>query len=170
MEYKFRLAEHKDCERISYLKKTIWGTTYRGIYKDELLDNFDLEKQTEKFKRMVDSETQLYVIETEKEIIGYFAFGKPYHQYEDYQIEFSLLYILKEYQGKGIGSSVFKFVEDKIEKMAIDKFYLCCNKYNYNAQKMYEKMGGKIIKIDEDDSEKDRVQIYYEYDLKKIKK
>ena len=49
------------------------------------------EKQTEKFKRMVDSETQLYVIETEKEIIGYFAFGKPYHQYEDYQIEFSLL-------------------------------------------------------------------------------
>lgn len=57
MEYKFRLAEHKDCERISYLKKTIWGTTYRGIYKDELLDNFDLEKQTEKFKRMVDSET-----------------------------------------------------------------------------------------------------------------
>lgn len=54
--------------------------------------------------------------------------------------------------------------------MAIDKFYLCCNKYNYNAQKMYEKMGGKIIKIDEDDSEKDRVQIYYEYDLKKIKK
>ena len=170
MDYNFRLAKHDDCERIANIKKEVWNTTYRGIYKDEILDNFDVSKQTEKFKRMVDSETQLYVIETQDRIIGYFAYGKPFKQYGEYKIEFELLYILKEYQGKGIGTTVFDFVKKKIAEMDIDRFYLCCNKYNYNAQKLYEKMGGKIVHIDEDGSEKDRVQVIYEYELPIIKK
>ena len=37
--------------------KTLPFTSKAVLDKDELLDNFDLEKQTEKFKRMVDSET-----------------------------------------------------------------------------------------------------------------
>ena len=163
MNYSFRIAEHSDCSKIANLKKIVWNTTYRGIYKDELLDNFDIEKQTEKFEKMVDSETNLYVVECNDDIIGYFSFGKPFHPYKNYEIEFGLLYLLKEYQGRGIGTSVFKFVRDEIRKMGVDKFYLCCNKYNYNAQKFYEKMGGIIVHIDSDDTEKDRVQIYYEY-------
>ena len=165
MEFSFRKAEHSDCYILANIKKEVWNTTYRGIYNDELLDNFDTNKQTDKFKKMVDSKTNLYVVESNNKIIGYFSFGKPYHPYSDYEIEFGLLYLLKEYQVNGIGTAIFKFVKDEIKKMGVNKFYLCCNKYNYNAQKFYEKMGGVIVHIDPDDIEKDRIQIYYEYKI-----
>ena len=167
MDYSFRLATYDDCERLSIIKKSVWNTTYRGIYKDETLDNFDVKIQTEKFKKMVDSDTFLYVIELNDTIIGYFSYGKPFHQYMDYEIEFGLLYILEEYQGRGIGSSVFIFVKDKLSNLNIDKFYLCCNKYNKKAQNFYEKMGGKVIHVDNDNIDNERTQIYYEYKISK---
>ena len=165
MNCNFRLAKYDDANDIALIKRSVWNTTYRGIYADELIDGFDLDKHTEKFKRMIDSGTYLYVVEIDNKLIGYFAFGKPFHQYEDYEMELSLLYLLGEYQGKGIGTKVFNFIKDRIKELGINRFYLCCNKYNYNSQKFYEKMGGKIIHIDEDDSLKDRVQIYYEYEI-----
>ena len=38
-------------------------------------------------------------------------------------------------------------------EQGVNKFYLCCNKYNYTAQKFYEKMGGTIIGEDMDNEE-----------------
>ena len=42
MEYIIRLATEKDCVELSRLKQHVWNETYRGIYSDEKIDNYDL--------------------------------------------------------------------------------------------------------------------------------
>ena len=49
MEYEVRLAVLDDARRLSEVKIACWNTTYRGIYPDDKLDNYDFDKNTEKF-------------------------------------------------------------------------------------------------------------------------
>ena len=49
MDYKIRLARVEDCTELSKLKHDTWNETYRGIYSDEKIDNYDYEKNKKKF-------------------------------------------------------------------------------------------------------------------------
>jgi hypothetical protein len=49
--YNIRLATESDCMELSKLKHKIWNTTYRGIYPDEKIDNFDYEKNKNTFMK-----------------------------------------------------------------------------------------------------------------------
>lgn len=42
--------------------------------------------------------------------------GVPYRPYKDYQQEMGLLYLLKEYQRKGIGKRLFNIAANKIKE------------------------------------------------------
>ena len=44
----FRLARINDSYDLSYLKKEVWETTYRGIYDDEVIDNYDYAQKVTK--------------------------------------------------------------------------------------------------------------------------
>ena len=167
MNYEIRLANKNDCVELSRLKHKVWETTYRGIYPNDKIDNFDYEKNTEKFIRIIDNpEIELYVVEYEGKIIGYMDFGIPVRPFKDYKQEIGLLYILKEYQGKGIGKHLFNIAYENIKKTGVNEFIISCNKYNIPAQKFYEKMGGEIIEIDVDNEDMSIPQIKYLYKIK----
>ena len=50
MEYRIRKATKNDVEELSRLKQIMWMQTYRGIYSDDVIDNFDYEKDRENIK------------------------------------------------------------------------------------------------------------------------
>ena len=167
MNYKIRLANIDDCNELAILKHDVWDTTYRGIYPDEKLDNFNYEKNANTFRKIIENpEIELYVIEYENKIIGYMDYGTPHKPYRDYKQEIGLLYFLKDYQGHGLGSEVFKFAYNKMKEKEINEFFIACNKYNLPARKFYEKMGGEIIDIDEDNDDKSIPQVKYAYRIK----
>lgn len=166
MNYEFRLAVYDDCSELAKVKREAWETTYRGIYPDTKFDNYDFVAQTNKFKKIVDNEdVKLYVVLCNEKIVGYFDYGKPIRQYKEYDQEIGLLYLLKDYQKMGIGKAIFLFASNKIKENGYNEFFIACNKYNYNAQKFYEKMGGKIKGIDEDNINKSTPQIYYHFGI-----
>ena len=41
MDYIIRLATKEDCEGLAKLKRIVWESTYRGIYPDFKLDNYN---------------------------------------------------------------------------------------------------------------------------------
>lgn len=68
-------AKIADCRKLSYLKREIWKTTYRGLYPDEKLDNYDYEENTKKFENIIKNpDFHLYVVKYKSEIIGYIGF------------------------------------------------------------------------------------------------
>ena len=45
MDCEIRLAELNDVEKLAKVKKEIWESNLRGVYNDEVIDNFDYEKE-----------------------------------------------------------------------------------------------------------------------------
>ena len=110
MDYEIRLATLDDARRLAEVKLACWETTYRGIYPDSKLDNYDIDKNEEKFKNIINNEfVDLYVVVIDDDIVGYMSCGEPMRPYADYEQEIGLLYILKEYRRKGIGFQLFDF-------------------------------------------------------------
>lgn len=149
---KYRKAEIDDCLSIATLKGIVWNTTYRGIYLDKSLDNYNVLKNQKIFEQIVNNpEIEVFVATGMDKIVGFMTFGKPYKPFEDYQQEIGMLYILKEYQRQGIGKNFFDIARKQALQNGHSKFCVAVNKKNYDAQKFYFAMGG--ILISEDDSQ-----------------
>ena len=141
--------------------------TYRGIYSDEKIDDFDYKKNSEKFLKIINNPNiDLYVVEDSGRLVGYMDCGAPYRPYKEFKQEIGLLYLLKEYQRKGIGKELFNLATNRIKENGYNEFFVCCNKYNLNAQEFYKKMGGIIDNIDDDDADKAVPQIVFKYKVK----
>ena len=155
------LANLKDARSLSYLKKEIWEDTYRGIYSDNDIDNYDYKKRENKFEKLISSkEQEVYVCKDGNKIIGYMVIGKPIHDcIEGYDLCINDLGISKEHQGKGIGKNFIEIAKSKNKKM-----FNCCNYYNDKARGFYEKMGAKIVKINIDENSKRNSQVYFVYE------
>ena len=154
------LANVEDAKALSFLKKKIWETTYRDVYNDEDIDNYDYLKREEKFTKLInDSDQEVYVCKDKKEIIGYMVIGTPIHEsIEGYDLCINDLGTIKEYQGKGIGRMFIDLAKSKNKKL-----FNSCNYYNKNAQMFYSRMGGKVVKTEIDENDKRRSQVYYVY-------
>lgn len=167
MEYEIRLATIEDCRELAQVKRKAWESTYRGIYPDDKIDNFDFSEQEKKFAEIISNESiSLYVVlDGNGAIIGYMSCGKPLRKFKDYEQEIGLLYLLAPYQGNGLGTRLFLLANANIKRNGYNEFFISCNKYNVKAQKFYEKMGGIKIHTDEDTEDKSIPQVKYHYNV-----
>ncbi len=164
----FRIANENDCFELAKLKLEVWKTTYQDIYPKEKFFNFNFEKQAEKFKGYILDKNGIFYIakdEVADKVVGYCYAGISSRGFMDGVPEIILMYVLCEYQKCGIGRGFFKNCKDFLRTKGYKNFIISCNKYNRPAQAFYEKMGGRVIHIDEDDVDKSLPQIKYLYKL-----
>ena len=159
-----RVATYEDCRSLALLKRRVWETTYRGIYPDKKLDKYDIDLNENKFKDMIKQQSQkLFVVLDGYKIIGYMSCGKIMRAFDKHTHDIGLLYLAKEYQGKGIGLNLFQFAKNELKNQGVRELIVSCNKYNLSAQQFYKKMGGKIIKVDEDNDDKSIPQVKFQF-------
>ena len=155
----YRKAVLEDCLDLAILKGQVWNTTYKGIYSEEKLSGYDIAKNESIFQNIVNNpDIELFVALDNQKIVGLMTCGKPYRPFMDFQQEIGLLYILKEYQRKGIGKTFFEIARNQMKSNRYTKFFLSVNSKNFDAQKFYESMGGVIIYQDD-------VSIKYSYQV-----
>ena len=140
----FRKATPDDAPILAAARPKMWATTYRGIYSDEKIDNYDLAWHTARDrKRMEDPEQVFYLVMDGDDCVGYFHYGPPHCEpYRDFQLCLNSLYFLKEYRGMGLGRRVFDHMRAVCKARGLDKFFCQCNCHNLPAQGFYRKMGG----------------------------
>lgn len=95
-------AAKEDVPEIIALRHQIWGTTYRGIYPDDMIDNFAWAWHQEKeLLRINDPAYSVYLLQKDDQNIGYLTISRTDG------IVLQSLYILSEYQRQGIGRAAF---------------------------------------------------------------
>ena len=167
MDYLIRLANKNDCKELSKLKHQVWQETYRGIYSDQKIDNFDYQTNEKRFLDIINNKgITLYIVESGNKIVGYMSCGTPLRPYKNYKQDIGLLYLLQEYQGKGIGKKLFNIACDSIRKNGYKQFFISCNKYNTPAQAFYKKMGGVVDYVDDDNIDGSLPQVKFIYQIK----
>ena len=158
MSIEFILADEDGAKIISELRHEIWRTTYRGIYSDERIDNYDYEKHRQRdLQRIRDTYYRVYLIVNDGEPIGYFNF------LTDETVYIQSLYIKQKYQRQGIGKQAFALIGEHCRAYGFDKFTCNCNSHNYPAQDFYRSMGGTVIKRNEGHNDKYDDQITFEF-------
>lgn len=159
-----RRAREDDCDTIARVKRAVWETTYRGVYPEEKLDGFDIPVQAEKFRKLLaDQNIQLYVAVEHGEIVGYMSCGERAREPFFGMQEIGLLYVLREYQGLGVGRALFEIGRGAIRGDGHAEFIVACNKYNIAAQGFYLAMGGAVVLTDADAENRSVPQVYFRF-------
>ncbi len=146
----FRKATAEDAPLLAATRQKAWAATYRGIYPDDVIDNFDYAWHTAREeKNLRDPSIHTYLIMDGKNCGGYFTFFiKDRPIWRDYRVRLFSLYLLPSLQGRGLGRKILESVKSECRSLGISKLYLSCNPQNTPAMSFYRHMGGRIVAED----------------------
>lgn len=165
----FKRAVLADAAIIAITRQKAWDATYRGIYPDEMIDEFDLERHTLREKeRLRNGNYQCFLVEDEGKCVGYFAYGIIREGiWKDFSFRLHSLYLLPQYQHKGLGKKIFSQVCESCVSIGRGRMYLDCHPANENALNFYRCMGGSITYINTGHTNPCEDECHIEFDFTK---
>lgn len=164
-EIHIRRADVNDAALLAAARRSAWDATYRGIYPDAWIDEYDLAAQTQREKaRLEQPDYTAYLVMDGSRCAGYFSYGAPGHgAYKDFSFCLNSLYLLPPYQRMGLGRRIFAQVRQAARERKLDGFFCGCNVHNLPARQFYEKMGGRAGRIDDGHENPAEDQMYFEF-------
>ncbi|GAE36213.1 GNAT family N-acetyltransferase [Halalkalibacter akibai] len=144
---KIRKAVIADAKGIGKVHVDSWKTTYENIVPAEFLSNLTYESREKVWINEI-PKGGVYVAENSVgEIVGFSSGGKERSgKYKGFDGELYAIYILKKYQGKGIGKALVQPIINEITGMGLNSMLVLVLKDN-SSRLFYEALGGK--KLDE---------------------
>lgn len=159
-QVKFRPAQVDDAPVIAQLRKNIWSTTYRGIYPDEMIDQFDLAWHTQKDAQRIQSpDYAVYLIERKGRAIGYITL------HNSHPAHLLSLYIEQKFQNRGIGRQALEFVKRYFQAQGAENFTCQCQPDNVHAMGFYQCNGGRVVEQDWNNEERWQNSTTFQFDL-----
>lgn len=137
---------------IARVHVTSWQTTYKGIIKQDVLDNLAVEPRAQYWESMIekqllgDSDHELLFVacNAEQEIVGFASGGSNRSQDLDAEGELYAIYILEEYQRQGIGKRLITQVAQALKNRGQGTMLVWVLADN-PAKEAYEKLGATVI-------------------------
>lgn len=127
-----------------------YQTTYLGLLEQSSLDNLTVNNNSSNLKRpaaqkVIGIEHYLFLATLEtSEIVGYAYCGRNNYSEVASDSELYDLYLLKDYQGLGIGLKLFESSKNRLREQGFQTMFLWCVKENPSCG-FYDAMGGKRV-------------------------
>ncbi|WP_404334567.1 GNAT family N-acetyltransferase [Planococcus rifietoensis] len=140
-----RRARVSDAQGIAKVHVDSWISTYRNIVPDAYLDGLKYEERERLWERNLQHSTAFVAENETGEVIGFVDAGKERSgDYPDIGGEVYSIYILKAYQGQGVGKLLIQAVSKELLDCDIQSMLVWVLKENQSSG-FYEKLGGKVI-------------------------
>lgn len=142
----YEYATENDAYGINYVAAHSWKETYTGLLPDDYLNNriTNIPNKTETTKEFLRTYNGTYIVAKDKgKVVGILAFSPAQEEkYQEYG-HLEALYVLKQYQGLGIGKELFKKAVVGLKDMGYSKMQLECMCGN-NSLNFYQKYSGIV--------------------------
>lgn len=158
----FRRTREEDAAVIARLRQEIWATTYRGIYPDDMIDQFDYAWHIQKdAQRIKNPAYAVYLVMQEDQPVGYITLhiSAPAHLLS--------LYLRQEYQHQGIGRRAFAFIREVFQALGVSTFTCACQPDNVHAMAFYHRCGGRVVGEDLSNEESWQNSVTFQFDAKR---
>jgi len=147
MKVNIREATIQDAQGIGKVHVDSWRTTYKDIIPDHFLNNLSYEQRTELAKRNITKkDNHMLVAENEfGEIVGFADASTRESNVVPCSSDLTSIYLLEEYQGKGIGKLLLKELFMYFKQKGYQSIFvevLAENKTRY----FYEYYGAEYVK------------------------
>ncbi|MDQ0159975.1 ribosomal protein S18 acetylase RimI-like enzyme [Alkalibacillus salilacus] len=145
-----REAEYQDAYAIGIVHVESWKTTYKNIIPDDFLDNMSYERRNDKWKdNIAQNDQYVFVAENDdREIVGFGSCGKRDKNTVENAGDLTTIYLLEEYQGRGIGKELFKQLFLQFNELRYNRVFVEVLEGN-DACRFYEHYGAKLIKSEQ---------------------
>ncbi len=146
----YKQASVEDAHILAATRQKVWASTYRGIYPDKMIDEFDYDWHIKREQCNLQNPVfHTHLVMDGNECVGYFTYLlKDQPLWRDYRFRLYSLYLLSAYQGKGEGARIFRTVLTECKKAGCEKFYLSCQPQNIGAMGFYKHLGGRVVHED----------------------
>ena len=148
-QFTIRQATSDDAAAIARVQVASWQDTYRGIVPQEFLDSIGVGDWTERrFRELASPGTGAcsHVAEVGNEVVGWAYSGPNRDQDSIYAGELYAIYLLPEYQRRGIGLALTVSAAESLIESGINSMLLWALAENWPARRFYETIGGKHIR------------------------
>jgi GNAT superfamily N-acetyltransferase len=145
---KIRQATRLDYRGIAKVQVDSWKTTYAGIVPDAYLKSLNYDDKEKIWTRILEQGFEYsctYVVENESnEIIGFASGGKERSGKYTFDAELYTIYLLKGYQGNGLGKRLFSIVCSDLYEKGYSSLLVWFLKDN-PSRKFYESLKPEIV-------------------------
>ena len=135
-----------DAIAIAHVHVESWRTTYTGIVPDEYLAGLDEGLRVKLWRERLDGQTTVLVAEHAGEVVGFAAAGKIREPVETCDAELYALYLLREAQGRGIGTALLKAVAAVLREHGFKSMSVWVLERN-PSRSFYEKNGARLTTL-----------------------
>lgn len=147
MEINIRRINTDDAAALAALARKTFYDTFTGTCTEEdmqgFLDQFYSEAQLG--RELQDEAMFCFFAEAEKVPVAYLQFKESYTGFPEIKkwkaLELKRIYVLNEFQGKGIAQKLMDFFLDFAASKKYEAVWLGVWEHNVRAQKFYEKYG-----------------------------
>jgi GNAT superfamily N-acetyltransferase len=153
-----RLATPEDAPALGSMHVASWRETYAGLLPDTMLSSLSIEARAAAWVQIMREPatagaTVIYLAEHEGTIIGFGSCGAQRTEGlkdKGYDGEVSAIYVLREFQKRGIGTHLFRAISSHLTRSGICAAALWVLRDNLSARRFYARLGGKVIAGRED--------------------
>ena len=146
MDFRIRAAIPKDAGPMARVHVDSWRTSYAGIVPDDHLAQLSYRGRELTWVDILSGDHGNFVAETDTgEVVG-FAGGGPERDGDPvYCGELYGLYLLREFQRRGIGRSLVSVVAERLLTDGFSSMLLWVLEDNHPARRFYGSLGGKPV-------------------------
>ena len=142
-----REAKESDANGIAIVQVDTWRSTYRGIVPDDYINSLNYEKKEDYWRKFIALEENQFVLvaETdEKQIVGFAAAGQNVDVEKHFTGELHTLYLLENWQRRGIGKlSLQAAVQSLLKRQITSMLVWVLGDNPFRA--FYESLGGEYV-------------------------
>ncbi|MUK88303.1 GNAT family N-acetyltransferase [Ornithinibacillus sp. L9] len=140
-----RQAEMSDARGIAKVHVDSWKTTYNGIVPDEYLQQLSYDQREQLWINNMSQHNVFVAVNETGRIVGFSAGGKERSgNYPTYTGELYAIYILQEYQRKGLGKLLLHSVVEDLKQQGINRMVVLVLEEN-SSQFFYQSLGARKL-------------------------
>ncbi|HEX5006827.1 MAG TPA: GNAT family N-acetyltransferase [Hyphomonadaceae bacterium] len=143
-----RTARRTDAAGISRVHERTWKEAYKGLLDGSYLEALSERRLVPRWRSNLDRRSEdlddaIYVAVSGKEIVGFVTVGATREAFAPWEAEISMVYVLKEQRGAGIGRALMKTAADHCIRRAMFSGGLWVLRDNGAARDFYEALKGE---------------------------
>ena len=167
---RIRRATQNDAEAIATIHTASWQAIYRGHFPDDYLDNIDVQRRSETWRKIAqEASDELVVVEDGDSIVGFLHLaGSRDHDAEPLTDEITSIYLVPGCWRKGYGRTLVDWAYGRSRARGASRITLWALEANGQARQFYDTMGFQFRGKKKSDRLKDGfefTEVRYEYDL-----
>jgi GNAT superfamily N-acetyltransferase len=143
-----RTARRTDALGIARVHERSWKEAYKGLLDGSYLESLAERRLTPRWRSNLDRRSEdldeaIYVASSGKEIVGFASVGSTREAFAPWEAEISMIYVLKEHRGGGVGRALMKAAADHCIRRAMFSGGLWVLRDNGPARDFYEALKGE---------------------------